>query len=111
MPVKRRTSKARGRDLARAVQIFDQMTALPCTCRPDADSSDECSGCRRWWQLEHELRRALVLPLWEFPTVARWPPDRRRTWPDDDENSRYLMLEAISAAKRAERAKAAPDSA
>jgi hypothetical protein len=109
MPVKRRTPK-RGRNMDLAIRIFDEMRAQPCTCPPDADG-DECPGCRRWWELEHHLRHALDLRLWDFPVVTRYAPDRRRAWLDDDEHSRYLMLEAASKANRAERAKAAPDPA
>ena len=85
-----------------AIRIFDEMKALACSCSPEArkDCRDDCPGCRRWWELHPFLRRALNEKMWHFPVISREPPDRRRAWPDDSEEARWLRLEQASAARR-----------
>ncbi len=44
--------------------------------------------------------RALDLRLWDWPILDRAPPDRRRAWPDDSSQGRWLLLEELSKARR-----------
>jgi hypothetical protein len=85
-----------------ALQLFEEMKALPCTCSEEARRNyrDECPDCRRWWALHPLLRRALNERMWNFPTISRHAPDRRRSWPADSEEARWLALEAASQARR-----------
>jgi hypothetical protein len=53
-----------------------------------------------FWDLHRHLRRALGEKMWNYPTITRWPPDRRRTWPDDSEQARWLRLEQASKARQ-----------
>jgi hypothetical protein len=103
MPVKRRIDKRLGGDTDLAVRLFEEMRSLPrCSCSAQARAAyrSECAGCVRFWELEVHLMHALDLRLWNFPMIWREPPDRRRSWPDDTPQGRWLMLEAASKARR-----------
>jgi hypothetical protein len=104
MPMKRRISKQRGAISAEAIRLFDEMQGpgCRCTCSAEArrDYRDDCPGCRRWWELHPLLRRALNEKMWNFPTISREAPDRRRRYEPDSEEARWLMLEAASNARR-----------
>jgi hypothetical protein len=39
-----------------------------CTCPPNWDG-DDCPACERWWAAHKILRRALRLPLWQWPAI------------------------------------------
>jgi hypothetical protein len=49
----------------RAVELYQQMRRLRCTCPPPkpgrnvASLADQCRGCSRWWSLHSELDQAL----------------------------------------------------
>ena len=100
----------------RAIDLFEQMAALPCTCTPEVIANhgshrigEGCPGCIRWWELHPLIRRAIGARMWEdFPVISRLPPDRRRTWPADSEEARRLMLERASEALRRARQALAP---
>jgi hypothetical protein len=85
-----------------AVEIFRTMQQLECTC---TSSDDKCAGCTAYAHLDEELRRALALKPWQWPTIigpdetlahppgsgaAEWYPlgrrlyDRLAGWPDND---------------------------
>jgi len=100
----------------RAIDLFDEMSKLACTCTPKVIAEhrshrkgEGCPGCARWWELHPLIRRATGARIWEdFPVISRHPPDRRRTWPADSEEARWLALEQASEARRQARAKLAP---
>jgi len=102
MPAKRRIEKRLRGDVEEAIRLFEEMKALPCSCSPAARAhrAEECSGCKRWWQLEEPLRHALDLRLWHFPTVSRHAADPQYAWPEDSKQARWLMLEQAAAARR-----------
>jgi len=102
MPVKRRIAKKLGGNIEDAVRLFEEMRQLPCTCTAEAKARyrHDCPGCKRWWTLEPELRHALDLRLWHFPTISRHAPDPRYAWPDDSKQGRWLMLEQAAERRR-----------
>jgi hypothetical protein len=114
LPIHRKQQKPLVSDLA--IDLFEQMRGLPCTCTPEVlvgfnshRKGEGCSGCVRWWELRTPLRRACNGRLWEeFYIISRHPPDRRRTWPADTPEARWLALERASEARRQARAKLAP---
>jgi hypothetical protein len=113
MPLNRKQRQVPFSDAA--LDLFDEMRALRCTCSTAVirehrshRKGEGCSGCERWWELRPLLRRALGGRIWEeFMIVARHPPDRRRTWPADSEEGRWLALEKASEGRRQARAKLA----
>jgi hypothetical protein len=118
MPGTRRTPLARKQRQAPfsdlAIDLFEEMSALRCTCSAKViaelrchRAGEGCPGCARWWELRPLLRRATGGRVWEeFMIISRHPPDRRRTWPADSEEGRWLALEQASEARRRARAAA-----
>jgi hypothetical protein len=58
----------------RAVELFTEMAAIPCSCKPrnwDGEywRHEECAGCERWWTLHSELHDELRARPWEWPCV------------------------------------------
>jgi hypothetical protein len=114
MPLVRKQRQASYSDLA--LDLFEEMSALRCTCTPEViaklcchRAGEGCPGCVRWWEKRPHLRRALGGRIWEeFMIISRHPPDRRRSWPADSEEGRWLALERASEARRVARAKLAP---
>jgi hypothetical protein len=106
LPLARRQRQAPYSDLA--LDLFEEMSALRCTCSAKVIAElrchykgEGCPGCERWGELRPLLRRAINGRIWEeFMPVARHPPDRRRTWPADSEEGRWLALEKASQARR-----------
>jgi hypothetical protein len=114
MPLNRKQQTPLISDLA--LDLFEEMRTLRCTCSAEViknhgshRAGEGCPGCARWWELHPLIRRATGARLWEdFPVISRHPPDRRRTWPADSEEARWLALERASEARRQARAKLAP---
>jgi hypothetical protein len=113
-PIARKQRQAPYSDLA--LDLFEEMSVLRCTCSAKVIAElrchrkgEGCSGCERWWELRPLLRRATGGRIWEeFFIVSRHPPDRRRTWPADSEEARWLALEKGSEARRRARQALAP---
>ena len=76
-----------------ALDTFDEMKQLKCTC-PEGACRDECPGCQLWWRLHSRL--AQLLPgrrPWHWPVIenpqaecpypegsyaaARWQPNEQ----------------------------------
>jgi len=107
VPVKRRFGKRNEHAISdEAIRLFEEMRQLGCSSpRPDyhsaiGDAECDCDRCLRWWELHREIRRALNEKMWHYPVISRWPPDRRRSWPDDSEQRRWLRLEEAAKARR-----------
>jgi hypothetical protein len=106
MPLNRKQTKPLVSD--RALDLFEEMSKLACSCTAEVIAGlrchrkgEGCPGCARWWDLHPLLRRATAARIWEhFPVISRHPPDRRRTWPADSEEGRWLALEQASEARR-----------
>jgi hypothetical protein len=106
LPLHRKQTKPLVSDLA--LDLFEEMSKLRCTCSATViaglrchRAGEGCPGCVQWWQLRPLLRRAINGRIWEeFMPVARHPPDRRRSWPVDSEEGRWLALERASEARR-----------
>jgi hypothetical protein len=114
MPLNRKQQKPLISDLA--IDLFEEMSTLRCTCSAEVIAKlcchrkDEgCPGCVKWWEKRPRLRRATGGRIWEeFMIISRHPPDRRRSWPADSEEGRWLALEQASEARRQARAKLTP---
>jgi hypothetical protein len=114
LPLHRKQTKPLVSDLA--IDLFEQMRGLPCTCTPEVlarfnshRKGEGCPGCVKWWELRPNLRRTLGGRVWEeFYIISRHPPDRRRNWPADSGEGRFLMLEQASEARRRARAAMSP---
>ena len=58
-----------------AVAIYERMRKLRCSCGPYPNPKqwwgrEECSGCRRWWDLHNELAHHIPHRPWEWPLAA-----------------------------------------
>jgi hypothetical protein len=114
MPLNRKQRQAPYSD--RALDLFEEMSKLACTCSAATirnlnchRAGEGCPGCVRWWELRPTLRRTLGGRVWEeFYIISRHPPDRRRSWPADSEEGRWLALEKASEARRRARVAATP---
>jgi hypothetical protein len=56
---------------SRALDLYETMGRLRCTCAPPSPTREPCSGCRRWYDLHGELDEELRLPPWYWPIVGR----------------------------------------
>jgi hypothetical protein len=62
----------------RAVELYESMGALRCTCLPPPrpPTRGPCPGCAKWYDLHDQLHRELAARPWEWPIVARRSPKR-----------------------------------
>jgi hypothetical protein len=61
----------------RAVELYESMGALRCTCpSPKPPTREPCPGCARWYDLHEQLHTELRCKSWEWPCVARRSPKR-----------------------------------
>ena len=67
-------ARAAARYTPKALQAFAEMQQLAdveCTCpRDNKYSGDECSNCKRWWELNWVLTDELHLPVWRVMAVG-----------------------------------------
>jgi len=121
MPRKRRLSKERDtRITVRAIEIFDAMMRIRCSCDPD-DRNTKCAGCRRYDLLDEQLGLELKTPVWQLPTIARpggvcpYPPGHAGCawWENRDRAAEklWLALDQASRAARTARKSSAENSA
>jgi hypothetical protein len=78
MPTKRtaRRAESRTKVTPRAVELFQQMEALPfCTCvwGPRYYDQVECVSCARWWDYQNELYDELKLTPAQYPAINHPP--------------------------------------
>jgi len=115
MPMKRRLSKQRDTHITpRAIEIFDAMRAIRCSCDPD-DCNTKCAGCKRRDDLDEQLMFELKLTRVVYPTIEDplvrnpYPPGTHghKTWqPDYEAQERWRALEAASREARARKSSA-----
>jgi hypothetical protein len=116
MPTNRtptRRQPRRPRITPQAIELFDQMQRLECTCPDDLDPSGlRCEGCNEHRRLMWELHAELQLRPWEDTLEAPngknpYPPGSYAAehWhPDVEAVARWRALEAASReARRARR--------
>jgi len=79
-----------------ALDIYEKMSAIRCTCPPRPedmaywDSPPECEGCQAWAQLNRRLVPLVALPLHEVHAV---PPPSGESFLREHEEARRLALE------------------
>jgi hypothetical protein len=81
----------------RAVELFEAMGKLRCTCpSPKPPTQSPCPGCRRWYDLHADLHVELGCKPWEWPCVARSTPKRAGSpcWNEDIAARMMLLREA-----------------
>jgi hypothetical protein len=105
----------------RAVELFEAMGKLRCTCAPrDWNGKywkhQQCAGCARWYDFHDELHRELGCEPWQWPCVSRQGRKRAGSpcW-NDEIAARMAMLDeavrrrtAVSARKEEESTHADP---
>jgi hypothetical protein len=92
-----------------ALDIFDEMKQLKCTC-PEGEDGEECPGCELWSRLHSQLAGLLPgIKPWDWPVIenpqaecpypagsyaaARWRPNEKG-------QARWLELEAALAERK-----------
>jgi len=92
-----------------ALDIFDEMKQLKCTC-PEGACRDECPGCQLWWRLHSRL--AQLLPgrrPWHWPVIENPQaecPDPEGSYasahwrPNEQGQATWLELEAALAERK-----------
>ena len=91
-----------------AIKLFEQMRRCRCTCSPN---SEDCPGCKRWWDLHDHLSHELHCKPWNFPAIEDprtpnpYPPGTHAhmTWePDREAQEMWRALDAASREVRRE---------
>src|SRR5215471_14850173 len=65
------------------LDLYEQMRVIKCSCTPaDVENLEECSGCVRWFDLNHQLLRLLgkSMPVHEFAVTT--PPSGNAVEPE-----------------------------
>jgi hypothetical protein len=82
------------------LELYAEHRALKCTCEPEPESMlyydvpDECSGCRRGAELNHQLLRMMQLPCYE--TYAVTPVSGEGFLRREEEARRLVLEEALA---------------
>ena len=86
----------------RALDLFEAMGKLRCTCPPPEPLRGEpCPGCKEWFGLHELLHSELKLRPWQWPCVARQSPKRAgdTCW-NDEIAARMKMLQNAAKVRR-----------
>lgn len=81
---------------ARALDLYEAMGKLRCTCPPPSPERSLCPGCRDWHDLHDALHSELGCAPWEWPCVARQRPKRAGSpaWNEDIAARMTLLKDA-----------------
>jgi hypothetical protein len=101
----------RGQLMPEALDIFEAMKKLKCTCPPiDFEGANLCSGCELWWRLHSQLADLLPgIRPWHWPVIenphAQCPyPEGSyaavRWRPNEQGQARWRELEAAVAERK-----------
>jgi hypothetical protein len=86
---------------AEAVELFEAMSKLKCSCAPPSPTRSPCPGCAKWYDLHEQLHTALGCELWQWPCIARQSPKRAgSTCMNDEIAARMVMLKEAAKARR-----------
>jgi len=79
---------------ARAVDLYESMQRLRCTCPPlEPLMGEPCPGCKRWFDLHAELHTELGCKPWEWPCASRQGPSHAGDpYSNEDIERRMTML-------------------
>jgi hypothetical protein len=91
----------------RAVDLFEAMGRLRCTCpSPKPPTQGPCPGCLQWYDLHAELHDELRCEPWEWPCISRLSPKHAGS-PTMSESAPALMalLKQAAKARRTESSK------
>jgi len=86
----------------RALDLFEAMGRLKCSCPPPRPLAGEpCPGCRQWFDLHDLLHTELKLKPWQWPCVSRRGPKHAgdTCW-NDEISARMKMLSNAAKARR-----------
>jgi hypothetical protein len=94
----------RGHLVPEALDIFDEMKKLECSCGVGSNGMNQCPGCQRWWSLHSRL--AGLLPgtrPWHWPVIEN--PDecacpKGHLRPNEQGQARWRELEAALAERK-----------
>jgi len=89
----------------RALDLFEAMGRLRCTCPPPEPLTGEpCPGCKQWYDLHAELHDELHCKPWEWPCVAQQSPkgaDDPSCWNVNIERRMKMLKDAAGARRTA----------